>query len=54
MEKNNALKQKNIAVRVDPGLHQLTKLYAIKSDISIQEYVVNLIKNDLRKHGEIV
>lgn len=54
MEKDNALKQKNIAVRVDPALHQLTKIYATKSDISIQEYVVNLIINDLREHGEIV
>ncbi len=40
---------KNIAFQVDDELHKRIKLQSTKEDKSIKEYIVELIKEDLKK-----
>lgn len=42
-------KRKLIGVRVDEETHRQMKLYAVSQGITIQDYLMNLIKKDMEK-----
>ncbi len=45
-------KRKLIGVRVDEELHRQMKLYAVSQGITIQDYLMGLIKQDMKKNME--
>ncbi len=47
MENKNSMK--NISFKVEAELHKKVKLKATESGIGIKEYVISLLKEDLKK-----
>lgn len=45
-------KRKLIGVRVDEELHRQMKLYTVGKGITIQDYLMELIKQDMKKNME--
>lgn len=45
-------KRKQLSVRVNEKIHKQMKLYAVEQGITIQEYLMNLIKKDMEKHRQ--
>ncbi len=43
-------KRKQLSVRVNEKVHKQMKLYAVEQGITIQDYLMNLIKKDMEKH----
>lgn len=41
--------RKGITIRIEPDFHQEIKIHAIQQGKTIQEYVLELIKNDMNK-----
>lgn len=41
--------KKIISVRVEPEIHKELKILAVNEDTTLQDYIVNLIKKDLKK-----
>lgn len=41
--------RKNIVIRVTPELHKEVKIYAAGKEMTIQDYVISLIRKDLEK-----
>jgi len=46
-------KRKQLSVRVDEQTHKQMKLYAVNQGITIQDYLMELIKQDMEKHKQI-
>lgn len=42
--------RKNIIIRADQELHQKIRIHVAMNNTTIQEYIVNLIKEDLEKN----
>ena len=42
-------KKKIISVRVEPDLHKKLKEIALHDDLTLQDYIMNLIKRDLKQ-----
>lgn len=42
-------KRKIISVRVEPDLHKKLKEIALHDDLTLQDYIMNLIKQDLKQ-----
>ncbi len=42
-------KRKIISVRVEPDLHKKLKEIALHDDLTLQDYIMNLIKRDLKQ-----
>ena len=40
--------KKNILIRTSPERHQELKVYAAMNNTTLQEYIMSLIKNDLK------
>lgn len=49
MESN---KRKLIGVRVDENTHKQMKLYTVEKGITIQDYLMELIKKDMKQHKQ--
>lgn len=45
-------KRKQLSVRVNEKIHKQMKLYAVEQGITIQEYLMNLIKKDMEKRRQ--
>lgn len=45
-------KRKLIGVRVDEEMHRQMKLYTVSQGITIQDYLMDLIKQDMKKNME--
>lgn len=43
-------KRKLIGVRVDEETHRKMKLYTVEKGITIQDYLMDLIKKDMERH----
>lgn len=43
-------KRKLIGVRVDEETHRQMKLYTVEKGVTIQDYLMELIKNDMEQH----
>lgn len=41
--------KKNIVLRVEPDFHRQVKLYVTMNNTTLQDYIVELIKNDMEK-----
>lgn len=44
--------KKNITVRVTPDLHQKLKIHVTLANTTVQDYVVSLIEEDLKKNAK--
>lgn len=42
--------KKNIVLRVEPDFHQQVKLYVTMNKTTLQDYIVGLIKNDMKQN----
>lgn len=42
-------KRKIISVRIEPDLHKKLKEIALHDDLTLQDYIMNLIKQDLKQ-----
>lgn len=42
--------KKSIVVRVEPEFHQELKMFTVSKGMTIQEYVIELIKKDMEKN----
>lgn len=45
-------KRKLIGVRVDEETHRQMKLYAVEKGITIQDYMMKLIKKDMEQYSQ--
>lgn len=45
-------KRKLIGVRVDENTHKQMKLYTVEKGITIQDYLMELIKKDMEQHKQ--
>lgn len=48
------MSEKTITIRIDEDFHKNIKMEIAKRGISLKEYVVNLLKEDLKKHGNLL
>lgn len=42
--------KKNIVLRVEPEFHQQIKVFVAMQNTTLQDYIVGLIKEDLKNH----
>lgn len=42
--------KKNIVLRVNPDFHQQVKLYVTMNNTTLQDYIVGLIKKDMKQN----
>ncbi len=47
-------KVKNIPVRLDEETHKALKHYVVEQETTIQSYIVQLIREDLKRQGFLV
>lgn len=45
-------KRKLIGVRVDEETHRQMKLYTVEKGVTIQDYLMKLIKKDMKQHKQ--
>lgn len=45
--------KKSVVVRVTPEFHQQLKMFTVANNISIQDYIVNLIEKDQKERGKV-
>ncbi len=45
-------KRKLIGVRVDEEMHRQMKLYIVENGLTIQDYLMELIKKDMKQHKQ--
>lgn len=45
-------KRKQLSVRVDEKTHKQMKLYAVNEGITLQDYLMKLIEQDLKNHKQ--
>lgn len=44
--------KKNIVLRVDQSFHQQVKLYVTMNNTTLQDYIVGLIKKDMKRNQD--
>lgn len=45
-------KKKLLGVRVDEEMHKKIKVYTTRNGMTIQEYIMQLIQNDMKTHAK--
>ena len=48
--KNDISSKKNILLKVSPEFHKDLKIYVTLRDVTLQDYIVDLIKKDMNKN----
>ena len=48
--KNDVSSKKNILLKVSPEFHKELKIYVTLRDVTLQDYIVDLIKKDMNKN----
>ena len=48
--KNDVSSKKNILLKVSPEFHKDLKIYVTLRDVTLQDYIVDLIKKDMNKN----
>jgi predicted HicB family RNase H-like nuclease len=47
------MSEKSITIRVENDLHYSVKMYATKQGKTLQEYIIEVLTDDLNRNGEM-
>lgn len=47
------MSERTIAIRIDENLHREIKIRLAETDMTLKDYIINLIKNDLNEDASV-